>query len=299
VASRAQLGRLGFSSVAIESWLASGRLVPLFHHVYGFSRDIESTSSAWQAALLVGGPASVLSGRSACELWGLVRADGTIPRQIEVASTTRTASSFTGRSPALSRTRVRVVRRALDEGECRRQSGLATTSAARALVDYSVEADPMRLKFAFLEACRLGHVRGQDINYCFRRIEGRRGASKLRPLLTLWLPELGRTRSVLEGMFLLAWVTTGLPVPLVNSKLFGFEVDCHWPDRHLVVELDGTSFHNDPLANARDRERDRILRREGYRVLRFDYPEVKDRPEVVVADVAKALQEPRDPRNRG
>lgn len=284
---------LGFPSATIDSWLESGRLVTLFHGVYGFGRDIETAGSAWRAALLVAGPGSVLAGRSACEFWGLVRRNRAIPARIQVASAERKAARFPGRSVALSRTRVEAVRRTFEEGECLRRNGLDVTSAARGLIDYAVAADPLAVKFAYLEACRLGHFRRRDVDYCFRRIEGRRGASKLRPLLVLWIPELGRIRSVLEGLFLLAWVARDRRrMPLVNHKVCGYEVDCHWPEQRLMVELDGGAFHGDPLARARDKAKDRMMRAKGFRVLRFDYDTVRDTPELAVREVARRLDAP-------
>lgn len=51
---------------------------------------------------------------------------------------------------------------------------------------------------------------------------------KLNPLLASWVPELDQIRSVLEGLFLLAWLKTGRPMPLVNVRVASFgEVDSH------------------------------------------------------------------------
>lgn len=290
VASRIELLALGFVSETIDSWLEAERLVPLLQGVYCYGRDVETIESTWKAALLAAGPGSVLAGRSACELWGLVRTDRAIPKRIQVASPKKKSIRFTGRSAALSQTRVQVVRRTFEEGECPRRQGLDVTSAPRALIDYAVEAQPVALKFAFLEACRLGHFHRRDVAYCFRRVSGRRGARKLSPLLALWVPELGRIKSVLEGLFLLAWVDWDRSrMPLVNHKLCGYEVDCYWPEQRLVVELDGGAFHGDPLARARDRAKDRALRLRGFQVLRFDYDPVYDNPGAVVQQVSEAL----------
>lgn len=291
VASRSDLIALGLTESGIDTWLESERLVSLFHGVYGFGRDIETTESAWRAALLVAGPRPALTGRTSCEGWGMVRTERTIPLRIQVASAGREAARFTGRSPALSRTRVEVVHRAFEDGKIVDRNGLTMTSPARTLIDFAVDATPVALKFAFLEACRLGFFQRANVDYCFRRMYGRRGAKKLRPLLALWVPELSRIRSVLEGMFLLAWAAGGRPMPQVNVRVCGYEVDCHWPRERLIVEFDGGAFHGDPLARRRDAVRDRVLRDAGYRVARFDYRAVKNSPEMVVAQVSKLLRE--------
>jgi hypothetical protein len=292
VASRAELLALGHSAPLIDGWLRSGRLVPLLHGVYGYGRDIETPRSAWRAALLASGPGSALAGRSACEAWGLVRTSQRIPPQIRIASAERRASRLSGRSAALCRTRIRVVRRGLEPDDLRKLQGLVVMSPPMAVVDLASHADSTSVRFAFLEACRLGHFGRDDVEACFRRIEGRRGAAKVRPLLRLWVPELGRTRSVLEGLFLLAWLARDPRVPRINTCVCGYEVDCLWPDRRLIVELDGRGYHDDPLARARDSERDRVLRAEGFHVARFSYRRVRDTPDEVVAEVARLLNQP-------
>jgi hypothetical protein len=167
-------------------------------------------------------------------------------------------------------------------------------SAPLGLVDLAARADAVSVRFAFLEACRLGYFDRREVDRCFRRIEGRRGATKLRPLLALWVPELARTRSVLEGLFLLAWVAHGGRLPRVNERWAGFEVDCCWPDERLAVELDGRGYHADPLARRRDIEKDRALRGAGYRVVRFTYRQVRDGPDAVVREVSRLLVRPGD-----
>jgi hypothetical protein len=280
---------MGCTARSIDSWLESARLIPLFRGVYAYGRDIETAEAAWRAALLATGPDSVLAGRSACELWGLVRRREGVPARIHVASTTRKAALHAGRSAALARTRVRVVRRRLGSLDVCRRDELAAMTAPMAIIDYAAEADPVSVKFAFLEACRLRRFGKADLDRCFRGIEGRRGASKVRPLLQLWVPELSRTRSVLEGLFLLAWVAADTRMPRINRRVCGFEVDCFWPEQGLVVELDGRDYHADPLARMRDAAKERVLRREGLQVARFGYEQVRSQPDRVVQEVASLL----------
>lgn len=59
----------------------------------------------------------------------------------------------------------------------------------------------------------------------------------------------------------------------------------------VVVEVDGSSYHADPVAFVRDRQRDRALTRLGFRVLRFAASEVLADPHVVVRCV-ETLVEP-------
>lgn len=113
---------------------------------------------------------------------------------------------------------------------------------------------------------------------------------KLNPLLVSWVPELNRIRSVLEGLFLLAWLKTGRPLPLVNTKVHSFEVDMYWPDLHLVLELDGNSFHSDPIAKARDLAKARRLEECGETVLRASFSEVDSHPTRVTSMVIREME---------
>ena len=63
----------------------------------------------------------------------------------------------------------------------------------------------------------------------------------------------------------------GLPMPLVNHRVQGYEVDAYWPAWALVVELDSRSFHSSPTAFEADPVRDARLQRAGLRVLRVTW----------------------------
>jgi very-short-patch-repair endonuclease len=289
VAGRAELIDHGFSLSRIKSWLRSGRLVQVFHGVYSYGRDIETREAAWHAALAAAGPGSVLAARSTCEARGVIRPRSPLPNLIEVAVESGNATIHRGLSPAMRRTRVKVVRRRFEDGEVRIRDGLRLESGPRALIDLAVDASEVDVKFAFLEACRLGLFNRPDVDYCFRRIVGRRGARKLRPLLALWVPELRRTRSPLEGLFLLEWLSRDSRMPRVNEKVLGYEVDCYWPDAGLVVELDGGAFHSDPVSRRQDKMKSRKLEAGGLRVLRLPYRLVEDHPAAAVRQVTRAL----------
>lgn len=293
VAGRAELVARGFPWTMIRSWLRTGRLVAVIRGVYSYGRDIETPQAAWRAALIAAGEGAVLAGRSACELWGLVRPTGGIPSLIEIIRPGGCPVLLRGISPAMRRTRIRVFRRRLDRKEIRQKTGIRVTSPARALIDLAASAPATQVKFAFLEACRLKLFGRPDVDYCFRKITGRRGAGKLRPLLASWVPELGRTRSVLEGLFLLEWMTTGLEMPKVNVRVHGFEVDFYWPALGIVVELDGAAFHSGLIARQRDEARTRALEAQGLIVIRISFREMMDDPSRAIRRVSAALAERR------
>ena len=63
-------------------------------------------------------------------------------------------------------------------------------------------------------------------------------------------------------------------------------VDFCWERLGLVVEVDGARWHPDPQV---DRERDNLLGRAGWRVLRYGWAEVVHEPERVVGEICAAL----------
>ncbi len=111
------------------------------------------------------------------------------------------------------------------------------------------------------------------------------------PILRRLLDQGGfaRTRSFYERKLLDMIIGAGLPRPLTNHPVAGHEVDMVWPDKRLVVEFDGFTFHADRRAFERDRRRDQDLVAAGYRVIRVTARQLEDEPLGVIARLAAAL----------
>jgi very-short-patch-repair endonuclease len=115
----------------------------------------------------------------------------------------------------------------------------------------------------------------------------------VRQVLQLNATARGVTRKELERRFRLLLVTTDLPEPRRNVHLAVrgrfFEVDCLWQAQRLVVELDGRAVHGTELAFERDREKDRLLVADGWRVARITWLQLRDEAPAVVADLRAML----------
>jgi very-short-patch-repair endonuclease len=85
----------------------------------------------------------------------------------------------------------------------------------------------------------------------------------------------------------------GLPAPRMNVWIGRKKVDALWSDAGLVVELDGKTAHGTAARHLADRQRDLELRALGYRVRRYSWHQVFNRPDEVVADLRAALANPR------
>jgi very-short-patch-repair endonuclease len=97
------------------------------------------------------------------------------------------------------------------------------------------------------------------------------------------------TRTELEEAFLHLVNEAGLPRPLVNHPLHGYEVDFLWPELRLIVETDGRGTHLTPAAFEEDRQRDAYMATLGYLTLRFTYRQVVERPAYVKRTLTAAI----------
>lgn len=104
------------------------------------------------------------------------------------------------------------------------------------------------------------------------------------------------TKSELERRFLALLERDKLPRPEVNAwiEVGGdlIQVDCAWPERRVIVELDSRAYHQTVAAFERDRRRDRQAQAAGWRPARVTDAALRDEPDAVAADVRALLSRP-------
>jgi very-short-patch-repair endonuclease len=162
------------------------------------------------------------------------------------------------------------------------------TSPARTLVDLADVLTERRLADAVHEAevQRIFDLR--EVEAAIARVPGRRGLHKLRCVLRRYeVPHL--TRNDAERAFLRLCNDLALPSPQSNVLIGPHEVDFHWPDAKLVVELDGAATHGTQRAFVNDRRRDRYLATRGIQVLRITWWDLVDQPSQVAREVRSVL----------
>jgi len=126
------------------------------------------------------------------------------------------------------------------------------------------------------------------------RYTGRRGSRKVRFALHRITEEPpGRTRSKLEERFAPFLRRHYMPLPRFNDWIFlgpkRFQVDCHWPDLRLIVELDGWEGHSTRSAFQDDRTRDRALHAAGFSVVHLTWNQLDDEPGAIASDLRALL----------
>jgi len=284
VVSRAQLLSLGWGSGAIHHRVAAGRLVRRQHGVYSIGGAPRTRESQWMEALLACGGRAVLSHRTAGHLWDL------LPRAPDRVEITAPGAC---RRPGIIAHRSRPA-----DDELAVRFGFPVTTPARTLLDLAVALPPRRLERVIEEAEVQRRLDHGDLERLLARHAGRAGAGRLRRALgPVRLPEGEVVRSVFEAAFARFLADRGLPPPRLNASLTlldrRVEVDCAWPARRVVVELDGHATHGTRSGFERDRDRDRALLVAGWSVVRITWRQFHTRRDRLERDLRALLCGPR------
>ncbi|MDQ4040728.1 MAG: DUF559 domain-containing protein [Actinomycetota bacterium] len=256
--------------------------MPLHRGVYAVGHRAVSRDGRLLAAVLSVGPGAVLSHRSAAELWGIRRTsreriEVTVPRALK------------------ARPGIEIHRNEVRPDEHTTRNGIPVTTVPRTLVDLAKVLSPRDLRRATEQAEVNRLADPLPLNAVVQRHGGRHGVKTLMALTSEGI-EPRMTRSELEQRFLSLIETSGLPKPETNAAIqiegTWLEVDCLWREQRIVVELDGHAYHATREAFERDRERDRRLEANGYRVIRITWRQLRDDPGAVARDLAKLLARP-------
>ncbi|MCL2419942.1 MAG: endonuclease domain-containing protein, partial [Conexibacteraceae bacterium] len=119
------------------------------------------------------------------------------------------------------------------------------------------------------------------------------GSAAMLAALDAYVPQLARTKSELEDEFIFVCQRHHIPLPKVNTYVHGIEVDCHWPELGLVVELDGGGNHSSGAQRHVDRRKEVKLRANGLTVVRYTEDQVFRTPAEVAADTLAQLEQRR------
>ena len=229
--------------------------------------------------MLACGPGAALGHASAAALWALGLGDAEEISVIVPADARR-------RRPGLR------IHRARDLGDdVTVHHGIAVTTPARTILDLAatLERRPLEVLLDRADNAQLADV--PSLEAVARAHAGHRGARRLLRALGAHIPGTTLTRSELEERFLVLCRDHGLPQPRVNAMVARLEVDFLFADAGLIVETDGYAYHRTRHQFERDRDRDAILTRAGYRTLRFTYRQITTGPRVVAATIGAAAQD--------
>jgi very-short-patch-repair endonuclease len=283
VVGRYQLLAAGVGRRAIGARLERSALHQVHRGVYAVGHSVLSVQARWMAATLAYGAGTILSHRSAGELWGIVRrAD----RPIEVTRSTHVRR----------RARVVVHQSVLPEDELTIVDGIPVTTVPRTILDLAALAPRRQVERALTEAEVQRLTDRLSIPDLLARYPRRRGTAVLRELLDEDAGSGGVTENDFEELFVRLLDSHGFPRPKFNADVAVadrfFCVDCLWRRERLIVELDGRAAHGTRRAFESDRERDRLLISDGWRVMRVTWRQLRDRSAAIAADLHRTLSGP-------
>jgi very-short-patch-repair endonuclease/predicted transcriptional regulator of viral defense system len=268
VVARAQLVEAGLTRREIGEWVAAGRLHRLHRGVYAVGHKRLRIQGHWMAAVLACGKGAVLSHHSAAALWDL--------RRVGSGAIHVTVPGDAGRKP---RAGIRLHRSTtLTQRDVTTQEGIPVTTVERTIIDLARTTRPEKLE-------QLVDAADQRRIVDFATLRQANPAS-LQAVLRAYDP--APTRSELERRFLNICKRHGIERPEVNQIVEGYLVDFVWRDRRLIVEVDGYEYHRAPGKFETDRERDAELGAKDWRVRRFTWRQLEERPAWVAAMTKRA-----------
>jgi hypothetical protein len=238
--------------------------------VYAVGHTALSQEARWLAEVLIAGEGAALSHFACGKLYKVYHYRVPV---IDVVVPAR-------RRPA---TNARIHRcEHLDPRDVSVYKGIPVTTIPRLLVDLSDEVTKWELANVIHEAEFQDLLNLAAVYQARERANGRRHLKRLDQAIAMHLDGSAGARSRGELRFLAALERRGLPEPRVNMPLNGYEVDCHWPDFALAIEIDGP-HHRRRRTKAEDAKKEAAWRAGGFEVLRFREDELRAATEAVAA----------------
>jgi hypothetical protein len=229
------------------------------------------------AGVLALTPRAFVSHASAAGLWGLIERRPVLVEVTVAAGARRSRRGLTvHRSTNLT-----------EETTTKRR--IPVTRPARTVIDMAERSDSRSIERLLDATDRMSLCTEGDLLAAIERHPGRRGAARVKRVLTAHHVGSTATANDFEELFLAICDDHAIPRPVVNRRRGAIVPDFRWSAHKLIVETDGWATHRTRLAFERDRERDIELQLEGWRVLRFTWRQLTERPDWVATKVLAAL----------
>lgn len=266
VLHRDQLLSAGLSARQIRDWASAGWLDERFRWTYALpGTQTGLTQTAWSAVLSAGGDAT-LTGLHALEMMEVISARNA-PLVLR----------SDGRSRKQDGLDLRQIR-ALADYEWTDELGPRITTFGRAILDAAGLRWWDELDRALDRGVRLQKYNGRDFERLLKEYPKARGIGRLVAALEKLDETAGLKRSELERRLVELVTASGLPTPIVNGIVRGWEVDLHWYGTRAIVEADGRKDHSSPADVANDAAKRAALEDAGYVILQLDWWSVVYRP---------------------
>lgn len=280
--TRRQLIAAGLSDHQIRHLLCSGSLVTVFGGVHRATGSTASFEQRCLAATFAAGPGSLVSHDAAAALRRF------LPEPVDIAVTVPVGRAVTRRGIVLHRS-------SLLEDVDRSMCGVVpVTSPARTLLDIAPALDDARLELVSDDAFRRGLLTPDALVVYLRRpaLAKRPGIRRVRRIAEDRVTH-GVPKSQLETPMLRIITTYRLPQPVrqLKMRILGRNVhfDFAYPNDRLAIEPEGRAPHWGRLRWQSDHDRYNVVELGNWRVLRFTYQDITDRPAYVAFVIAEKL----------
>ena len=276
-----QLSACGLDRAAIARRVRKGWLHRMHTGVYAVGYRSSTLDAQFMAAVLAGGDGAYLTHWASCAEAGLVRWDG---RRIDV--TVRGASHRERAGICFHRAG------SLDPRDVERRNGIPCTTPARAILEIAPQLSDARLKRLVRKAQAEKLATTRQFAAVLRRAPNHAGAGRIARIIA---SGPAPTYSGDEDVVLDLLLDEGFEHPQVNQRLAvgpatrrtPYYPDLRWPAQRLILEID-SAWHDDPLSQELDAERQAELEAAGERVLRVRKEQALANPRQLFARLAAA-----------
>lgn len=274
----------GITIRQIESRLRTGRWTIAARGVYRVAGSVRTWEQRLLAAVFAAGVGAAASRRSAAALWQL---PGFPAGPIEVTQ---------GRGLSVRASR-RHESRFLPAHQVRIVNSIPTVAVERTLLDLCGTVQPGRAERALDNALSMGLTTVQRLGLMLAETgrRGRPGTALIRELLAVRSADYVPPASALEALVVAVLEAHGVEQPLRQDRVGGTtapigRVDFVFPAARLVIEADSRRHHSSWLDIEADHRRDLLLAAAGWRVIRVNWHQLMQEPELFVSALRATLR---------
>jgi very-short-patch-repair endonuclease len=280
VVSHSQLVAAGLSHGEMDGMVRRGELKPLYPGTYLHGSLVPTyPQRLWAASLWA--DSGIVSHQSAARLLML---------PVELP-TTVIHLTVDDRRYRRTPTDIDLHRVRVGPSEITTVRGLRVTTRVRSLVDLCRAEPPPAARNLADRAMQLGWIEPSDLARSVAKHPGRTGNTQLRAILAGLEPGAhAESERVFHRLLRTAGIRGWRAQHRVRVGARSCLIDVAFPEQRLAIEIDGRRYH-DELSDRfeDDRARQNALVGDGWRVLRFTWRQLTERPDWVLGQVRRLL----------
>lgn len=282
---RTQALECGVSPEQLLAMIRDGRIERAVRNVYRMAGSVRTWRQKLMIAVLAAGPGAAVSGRAAAALWGI---PGYREGRVEVTQQRRPSRRYKVAWEHSSRFfpahHVRVI------------DGIPVTSVERTVFDLCGKSNRGRAKWLVKSAVSRNLTTLHKLTVCLTETGafGRPGTVMLRAVLAAVEDVQAPTESQLEELVEKVLTAAGLALPSRQVEVGGTtapigRIDFLYREFGIVIEADSKRWHGNWVATEADHERDALLTAAGFHVIRTNYQQLVERPDLLVNALKGAM----------